>query len=208
MKLDNAKLLQQKVNEQIENLETKTDAEVFLAITHWSDPYSGAHLRMGIMLSLLFPAILYFLPIDEIDYAYYFVVQLLGLLIGHILAYIPLVKKFMTTSRELNREVQESAVKTYFQGDLAQHPNRLGLMIYISIGEKRFHVIWDSGLKNICDSELLSWVKESKLLIRSNGLEIGLSKAIEKLESILSKAAPFKNESRDFNLKNSEVPLV
>ncbi|GAB4025201.1 MAG: hypothetical protein Fur0010_28370 [Bdellovibrio sp.] len=206
MKISNLSELKNNIDHKIEDIEKETDAEVVVSIHEWSDRYPGAHLRLGILFSLLLPTLYYLSPFDYHDEYVYIGLQFFGLILGHSLAYIKFIKKFMATPIELKEEVRQKAIQQYFDFGVAHHPKELGILIFITLGERRLEVIWDQGLKKLGDDRLVAWVKRARSLLKKDGLDQGLISALDELGTLLKELAPQTGGAPENMIKNLEAP--
>jgi len=210
MSLVNFKL---ELDQRIDDIEKNSDAEIMVFFNHWSDRYPGSHLRLGMFFSFLLPTLYYFSPWELPDLIYLLGLQLLGFLIGHYLAYLPTLKKFLATPKEIKEEVQQAAIECYHNAGITNHPQRLGMMVYLSLGERRMNVLWDNGLKEKANTDLEAWSKSTRKLMKKSGWEKGLLEGLETLKTLLNNKCPQTNSGSEGHLSNvttkeQEVPKV
>lgn len=136
--------------ENIKNLitesETRTDGEIVPMIIDHSDIYPVAHFRAAIIVSFLFSLILYYSPLTVINPIYFLWIQLPGLYVGYFLGHYPLIKKLMLTKDEIDREVTQRAHEAFLQHNLHTTKNHNGVLIFISIMERKIKIIADVGI--------------------------------------------------------------
>jgi len=192
----------EELDNKIKIIEQDSNAEVMVLFNQWSDRYPGAHLRLGLFFSLLLPTIYYFSPWELPDLIYLIVLQLIGFFLGHYLAYLPRLKKILATSKELKEEVQQAAIECYHNIGITNHPKRLGMMVYLSLGERRMNIIWDKGLKEVANSELEAWAKSTRKEMKKLGWEQGLLQGLEELKSLLAVKAPQTSDGSENHLGN------
>jgi uncharacterized membrane protein len=99
-------------------------------------------------------------------------------------------------------EVQERAVAVFKQLKLHKTSKRNSVLIYVALEIRKFHIIFDKGIQDVADSEIIE--KSNYILInrlRNNEVIEGISEVIEYLGNELGKYFPYspcdKNELGD-----------
>lgn len=129
----------------IAQYESKTSAQIVPVLLSSSDSYPSAHFRWALFLSLLLPVLLYLSPITFNDPIEFLVAQGVGVMVGFLIAFHSKAKRFFLTKKQMNEEVHQRAIQSFFEHNLTQTINRNAVLIFISFFERRIHIIADSG---------------------------------------------------------------
>lgn len=181
------------VSKKIKQLEEETTCEVVPMIVKSSGVYRESHFTWAIVFSILFPSLLYFSPIhftNPIDYIY---AQMLGLVTGFTLSFIPFLKRIFIKKSDLIYEVEEKAANSFLNYNLHLTLNHNGILILVSLFERKIKIICDKNIKEkldqkVFDDLVINFGKNFKSL----GLKESFLKAIDELHTILS--VNFKRE--------------
>lgn len=138
----------------IEDAEKKSDSEMVPMIVLRSDNYPAAHFRAAIIVSFLFSLGLYFSPLSIINPIYFLWIQIPGLLLGYLLANIPFFTRLLITKKEIEYEVTQRAIEAFFEHGLHTTQQHNGVLIFISILEKKIKIITDVGVKKKVDQKI------------------------------------------------------
>lgn len=111
---------------------------------------------------------------------------------------VPFLKKFFLTKKEIAEQVQETAYTAFKIHGLDKTKKRNGLLIFISLFEKRVTLIADTGIsQHVPQSE---WKKITDKLaqnIKNGKLVSGICEAIEACGKILSQHFPKERGDKD-----------
>jgi len=170
----------------IKHAESKTSGEIVPVILDQSDFYPAAHFRLALVFGIISALICY--------YTYYFEdpiiliwVQLPGMILGYLLAYIPFLKRLFTTQREMSEEVHQRALEIFYNNKVSITKDRTGIMIFISLLERKVEVLADCGINEKVEPEywnnlvsaLLKKTKEGKIV---EGLNCSITECAKSLE--------------------------
>lgn len=142
------------IKELIEEAEKKSDSEMVPMIVSRSDNYPAAHFRAAIVVSFLFSLGLYFSPLSIINPIYFLWIQIPGLLLGYYLANIPFITRLFITKQEVEYEVTQRAIEAFFEHNLHTTEQHNGVLIFISLLEKKIKIITDIGVKKKVDQKI------------------------------------------------------
>ena len=187
----------------IKEAEKKTVGEVVPIIVHRSDDYPAAHFRGAIVVSFLFSLILYFSPLSIINPIYYLWVQIPGLFLGYQLAHFSFIKKYLIFKNETEEEVNQKAFQSFFHYNLHVTTNHNGVLIFISLLERKIKIIADVGISSKVDQKI--WddiVYEFTEHVKKDQFVESLSKTIVAVSNVLESHFPntttnTKNELND-----------
>ena len=182
----------ERIAQAVQKAELGTSGEIVPVILKRSDFYPAAHFRLSMTLGILVSIVSYY-AFDFLDPIYYIYIQLPGILVGYALAYIPFFKRIFTTKSECQEEVRQRAIEIFHTNHVSQTKDRTGIMIYISLLEKRVEVLGDCGINEKVSSEYWNELVENLLeQIKDGHLVNGLLTAIEKCGSDLKAHFPIK----------------
>jgi len=142
------------INEMITEAEKKSDSELVPMIVSRSDNYPAAHFRCAIIVSFLFSLGLYFSPLSIINPIYFLWIQIPGLILGYYLANMTSITRLLITKEEIEYEVTQRAIEAFFEHNLHTTEQHNGVLIFISLLEKKIKIITDVGVKKKVDQKI------------------------------------------------------
>lgn len=171
------------ISDLVAEMESKTTGEIVPVVLENSDSYPAAHFRFALLLSVLLSVGLYFAPIDFQDPVWFLAAQGLGIVLGLVLAFNSKIKRLMLLKKEINEEVYQRALQAYHEHGVANTKDRDGIMIYISLLERRALIMSDIGISAKVDNsewqsmlgDALKKIKQGELaqalmdLVRASG---------------------------------------
>lgn len=180
------------IRKAIKSAETKTSGEIVPVVLSKSDFYPAAHFRLAMIVGILFSFICYY-TYDFDDPIMLLWIQIPGMISGYLLAHIAFLKRLLTTKAEMNEEVHQRALEIFHEHSVSMTKDRTGIMIYISLLERKVEVLADCGINSKVEKDY--WDKlVAKLLIqiREGHLVQGLVSAIEQCSQSLEKSFPIQ----------------
>src|SRR3982751_3562462 len=130
----------------VREIETQTDAEIVIVVRARSGTYRHADYLAGFILSF---ATLLFLLFSPFDFHHYWVAIDVALLFG-IGAYISsrssAIRRLLTTKEFRAEAVRQGAAAMFYEAGIANTEAEMGLLIYLSLLERRLEVIADRGV--------------------------------------------------------------
>ena len=174
------------IKQAIKEVELKTSGEIVPVILKQSDFYPAAHFRLALIMGILFSIICYY-GYDFDDPITLIWIQIPGMVLGYLLAYIPLFKRFFTTSNEIEEEVYQRSLEVFYENKISMTKDRTGIMIFISLLERKVKVLADCGINekvskdywNDLVKNLLSDIKQKNMI---NGVVKSIQTCGEQLE--------------------------
>lgn len=133
------------IKKAIKDVELKTSGEIVPVILKQSDLYPAAHFRLALIVGMLFSIICYY-SYDFDDPIALIWVQIPGIVLGYVLAYIPFLKRVLTTKKEMQEEVYQRALEIFYENKVSMTRDRTGIMIFISLLERKVEVLADCGI--------------------------------------------------------------
>ena len=179
----------------ITQAEKRTQSEIVPMITHHSDVYPAAHFRAAIICSFLFSLALYFSPLNIINPIYFLWIQIPGLYVGYFLGHFSIFKKLLITQTEMNHEVNQKAYEAFFHHNLHLTKHHNGVLILISVMEKKIKIITDAGIskkveQKVWDEIIFQFTQK----IKQGHFVAGLSDSIESVANVLETYFPATGE--------------
>lgn len=171
-----------------------------------SDNYPAAHFRAAIIVSFLFSLGLYFSPLSIINPIYFLWIQLPGLLLGYYLANIPMITRLLITKQEIEYEVTQRAIEAFFEHNLHTTEQHNGVLIFISVLEKKIKIITDVGVKKKVDQKIWDEIifEFTERAHRGEFVE-ALKNTITATSDILENYFPSSGKSKRNELKNDII---
>ena len=131
----------------IEQIERETAAEVVVAVRRRSGHYRHTDLYAGLALSLLMLLVLLFHPYPfEVEWmpANVLVAFAAGaLLVGNVAA----LRRLFTSKHLLRENARMAARAAFYDMGISRTMGRTGILVYVSIFERRVEVVPDSAVK-------------------------------------------------------------
>jgi putative membrane protein len=188
--LSNAEL--KKIETAVEQVETVTNGEIVPAIFLSSDSYLGARWRFSTLFSLLITYIIFTSITFSSDMPATTVRQvsiwiLLLLLLGFALMKIPFLLRLVIESEVLATEVKQRAFQCFFENGLHRTRHQTGILIFVSMLERRVEIIADEGIhKKVGEEYWYAVIQQMIPLIRQNRISEAMLLAVERCREPLS----------------------
>ena len=166
-----------RIEDTVKKIEKECQSEVIPMVVGQSDDYPGARWRLALTFSLLmsfFISILF----PNLSPIYLLISQFFSLWIGHWMGLFPLLRFFLV-KHKTKEEVHERALKAFFEKGVHQTKKRIGILIFVSLLERRAEILCDTAIHKKVDQKewdlilnrLLEKIKSRQLI---EGLEITL----------------------------------
>lgn len=109
-----------------------------------------------------------------------------------LVVFIPFVKKICIARKRMTRSVQLSAVKAFFDFECHNTKKRNGVMLYVTLLERRIVILPDIGVKEKFDDPLMweSVINDFIVLLKDGQGGDGFVQAIEESATLLAKKFP------------------
>jgi putative membrane protein len=179
----------------VKKIETTTDAELVLVVRARSGSYRQADYLFGVLLGFLGLLFLLFSPFEFHQYWVAIDVALLFAIGAVVSTRSNSLRRLLTTSKFRDAAVRTGAAAMFYEAGIANTSAEMGVLIYLSILERRLELIADRGiLKGVNALEwnqLLFELHEAGRTADAQTLQAGL----EKLGSLLAKHLPATGEN-------------
>jgi len=196
------------VEAAVEAAEKRTSGEIVPMIVSSSYGYpmadvigaSAFALPVSVVLTVVIGGMLWIGTRDMWLFMGIFAVFFAGfhLLIKHLLW----LKRWFISKREIEEEVQEAAVTAFYQNGLFRTRDETGVLIFISVFERRVWVLADRGINEKVPQD--SWkgvVDMITIGIRENRAAEAICGAVETVGDMLARHFPIKSDDTN-ELKN------
>ena len=132
--------------QQVREIESNTDAEIVIVVRARSGPYRHADFLCGALLAF---AGLLFVLLSPFDFHTYWVpldVALLFVLGAFVSSRSNLLRRLLTTKKFRARAARTGAAAMFYEAGIANTHAENGLLIYLSLLERRLEVFADRGI--------------------------------------------------------------
>lgn len=184
--------------------EKNTNGEIVPIVAEHSDEYPGARWTLAFTFSLLITIPCSFIfrawPLYE-----YVAVQLAALLLGFGVANISWLLRYFIPAAVAKEEVSQRAYALFLQHNVHRTPERNGIILYVSLLERRAEIIGDIGIHQKVGEDF--WRQIISTLVADvprRGLKTALTQAIDSCGQTLSTHFP-KTASGQDDLPNKLI---
>ena len=139
----------------VKQIETTTDAELVLIVRARSGSFRHADYLFGASLAFAGLLFLLFSPFDFHQYWVAIDVGLLFLLGKFVASHSNTLRRLLTSEKLRDEAVRTSAAAMFYEAGIANTNAEMGLLIYLSILERRLELIADRGILKGVDA--LEW---------------------------------------------------
>ena len=197
MKVENylSKISQEKISNAVTEAEKKINAEIVPVFMMSCDGYTEAGLRGAILgaattsLSILvYDHLMGWYQLFLLRNDWLFVASIaLGGLLGYILfGEISLLKRFMLSKQKMKQRSTAMAERVFGEYKLVETQSRTGILIFVSLFERKIEIIPDKGLKDkIADDEWQKVIDEMVPALKRKAFDDAFLSSIAKVTEIL-----------------------
>lgn len=179
----------------VQKIEATTDAELVLIVRARSGSYRQVDYLFGALLGFAGLLFLLFLPIDFHQYWVPIDVALLFALGALLSSRSNSLRRLLTKEKFRSGAVRTGAAAMFYEAGIANTSAEMGLLIYLSILERRLELIADRGiLKGVNALEWNQMLSELRAAGKRAEPEALLT-ALAKLGALLSKHLPATGEN-------------
>ena len=184
---------EKQVEEAIGRAESKTSGEIVPMVVDQSDSYLHVDFLGALIVQFAaFLAAVWLLP--ACDYLLLLAVQVAGLVTGFIaFRLVAPLKRICLSTKVAEEEVFERALRAFRELELSRTAERTGILILVSLLERRVQVLADSGINARVKPGTWNLVVDVVLAgIRRGDLCQGLCAAIDQCGEILAGEFPIR----------------
>ena len=189
---------EEQVEEAIRRAEGRTSGEIVPMVVPESDDYP--HLQfLGGILGLLLGTIAGIWTPEAGSTSIFVACQGAGFVLGFVvLRHSAFLRRAFLSSRIIEDEVYERALRAFRELSMDRTQDRTGILIMVSLMERRVQVLADSGINAIVRPGTWEGVVANVLEgVRQGDLSSGLCSAIEQCGNILSEPFPPRADDED-----------
>lgn len=198
----------EKIENSVKEAEKHTSGEIVPMVVSRSYHYPMSDVIGGFVLAFPVSLILtYFvggwLWIGNFNlWLFLCIVTVLFILFHQVIKHTSGLKRLFISDREINEEVEEAAVTSFFREGLYRTRDETGILIFISVFERRVWVLADRGINEKVKQgqwdEIVNMIVEG---IKTNSQAEAVSKAVDEMGRILKEHFPIKSDDTN-ELKN------
>ncbi len=139
-------LEQEQIRKAVARAEGATAGEIVTMVVAQSDSYREA-VTLGAVLGAAMLALLIAIASRHVTiWSYLPLTIILYLPIKRLITTVPLLRRPFITSQRLNEAVQERAVRAFYEKGLYRTRNETGILLFISIFERKVWILGDRGI--------------------------------------------------------------
>lgn len=202
---------QRAISEAVATAEKETTGEIATAIIKESDSYRDYELSGAITLSLAAALIMAFAglsPLESILGRFFWdvpqrtlflsaiaVVVIVGAISYRVLN-LAILNRLLIPSKEMDLRVRRRALVHFMESGVANTAERTGILIFISLRERRVELIADSGISaHIAQDRWDSIVEGIVEKIGEGSLSSGIIEAVKECSTLLTEHFPRRGEA-------------
>lgn len=183
---------------EVARAERRTMGEIAVVVLERSDRHPGAEWRAAGLLLLSASVLLSaYLPWDRP--ALFFLCQwALGALGFFTARLVPGFKRAFVSEARAEEVAREQALQEFYAHGLHRTPGATGVLLFVSLFERRVIVLGDSGIDARLDPT--DWETTDRAIldgIRAGSLKSGLQAGIRRAADVLSEHFPLERDNRD-----------
>ena len=179
----------------VRDIEKNTDAEIVIVVRGRSGTYRHADYLFGAIVALIGLVFVLFSPVEFHTYWIPFDVCALFAAGAFVASRGDLIRRLLTTSKFRVKAVRTSAAAMFYEAGIANTSAENGMLIYLSLLERRLEVIADRGILKAVPP--LKWnhsIFELKQVAR-NPEPANLIKVVSEIGGLLAEHLPATGEN-------------
>ncbi|NTW68223.1 MAG: hypothetical protein HGB23_00055 [Chlorobiaceae bacterium] len=187
---------------RVAEAEKRTSGEIVVMVVPSSYHYPLASMLGSLLTAMLVSIAVTFLYEQFIgkESMWFFpsLFSIVFILFNEVIKRIPLLKRFFVTRSDMQEEVDEAAIQTFYYRDLNQTVDHTGILIYISLFEHHVRVIADKGINDKVHKD--AWQEIVTTIvggIHAKTQASAIAAAVDRCADILSIHFPLKAGDRN-----------
>jgi len=188
----------QRLETAIFEAERTTAGEIVLDVVHACDEYGSVGWRLAVALAALVLAGLAAFAPPERAWIY-LAAQAAALLVGHGLARIDTIRRWLLPEALVEARVAERARRAFAENGLTRTQGRTGILLFVALLERRVVVLADEGIHRLLDPGE-TWQEVVDLAVaglRDGRAVEGLEAALRRCGAILARHVPAPDRNPD-----------
>lgn len=183
-----------KIMAAINEIEQKTAGEVAVMVVDRSDTYPEAEILAGILLGGLLALLITDIFWADSLWIFAPVTVLLAFLLGWTTRLLPAVKRLFVPAARLEQQVEQRALRAFYEKGLYKTRDDTGVLFFISLFEHRVWVLADEGIYGkITPAELQEYAADVAAGVKSGRAAEMLCKEIRRVGLVLAHHFPIKD---------------
>lgn len=195
---------QTKVTERVRIAESQTSGEIVPMIVSISYDYPKARILATLFFSIPLALVLCYCTAalfwTDPKNVYLFLALLapLFICIHYLLGCCPVVYRLFISDAEMETEVKEEAVKSFFNEQLHRTNEANGVLLFISVFERKAWILTDFGVQEkISDDAWKKIIDNLTIAIRNGNRCKGLCHAIDEIGCMLKRHFPHRHDDKN-----------
>ncbi|MCU1265481.1 MAG: hypothetical protein JWM21_1799 [Acidobacteria bacterium] len=179
----------------VKEIESETDAELVIVVRGRSGNYRHADYLFGALIAFIGLLLLLFLPVDFHTYWVPIDVAVLFVAGAYTCSRSRHLRRLLTTRKFREAAARTGAAAMFYEAGIANTNAEMGVLIYLSILERRLELIADRGVLKAVPP--LEW-NQSLFELKQAGAEPDVQtflKALRSLGALLAKHLPATGEN-------------
>lgn len=178
-----------RISAAITNAERKTSGEIVAVVTDKSSRYQHVPFMWAALLALIIPWPLIHFTWMKVQWI--FLIQLLVFLALLAIAWHPAIRLLLVPKSILRANTRRRASEQFLAQNLHTTVGRTGVLIFLSVAEKRVEIIADSGIGAHVDKATWQEIVDDFTADISAGRAVdGFERAIGRIGDLLSRHFP------------------
>lgn len=198
----------QRIKDAVERIESKYPVEIVPVFTAESSDYAVARFRAlisGVSSGLIVQNVLYLLDVFWVP----FYVMSLGLVLWCLLClvlveFIPSLKRLLISQDRMFLVSEQKAQLEFTAQQVGSNPRRIGILIFLSLFEHKFHILTDPKGNDYFHQEM--WQEVSKALmtgLKNSSVSDALVNCLHRCEELLADAHLPTDDAGESTLTNN-----
>ncbi|MFC1523368.1 TPM domain-containing protein [Thermodesulfobacteriota bacterium] len=193
-----------RIAETVRKVETSTSGEVAVMVVDASDAYPEGQMLAGATVGGLVALGLTDLYFADSLWTFLLLFLGLSLTFGWLTEFLPEIKRFFTPKGRIEIQVQDKALRAFYEEGLYQTRDATGVLFFISLFEHRVWILADKGIyEKIAPEELQAYADDIARGVKTGTATDALCREMEKIGAILTEHFPIKPD--DINELDNEV---
>ena len=201
-----------KISSAVKNAESKTSGEIVTAMIKESYDYAIYELMFAVIIGFLYFVIMMFFVgnIEQLlqekfwDYSVNYLVMFYGfstfivITIFYFIGNISRIDRLIVPKKLRNRKVQERATRYFMESGVYNTKDRTGILIFISIMERRVELLADSGINELISPEKWQNIVDNIIKgIRQKEIANHLVESISDCGNLLAEHFPIQTDDKN-----------
>ena len=188
----------EKVTNAVKEVEKVTSGEIVPMVVSSSYHYPVSNILGAFIMGIIIALATVFITRNEYLWQFLAVFMLAFVITHEIIKRILPLKRLFISRKEINEEVEEAAITSFYKKGLSNTRDKTGVLIFISVFERRVWVLADSGINEKVAPD--TWESVVKIIIdgiKKNEQGDAVAKAVAVVGDILKDHFPVRPDDVD-----------